>query len=65
MGRKYGLGKYGANTYDLGGDGTGLPPGWVPVTPPPDFWVPIPPPGGAWTPAVLSSTEIWVPIPSG
>lgn len=62
-GRKYGLGKYGAGTYDLGGDEVGIPP-WVPVDPPPDIWVPIveQPPWCEVPPHSVSNPEIWAPV---
>ena len=47
-GRKYGLGKYGASSYDLG-VAHEVPP-WVPITPDPEFinskeiWKPVPTP---------------------
>ena len=53
MGRKYGLGKYGKGTYDLGGEV--IPPtvGWVPISePPPEIWAPI----------SANPPEIWVPV---
>jgi len=63
MARKYGLGKYGADTYDLGGE-------VIPPEPPIfEDWVPIPAPPGfpcgapeIWTPAV---TPAMAQVPNG
>jgi hypothetical protein len=44
MGRKYGLGKYGAKSYDLG-------PGreiWIPITEPTEDWIPVEIPPDIW-----------------
>jgi len=68
LGRKYGRGKYGASTYDLGFGGEI----WLPETSPPasDVWVPefvvpIPPApiADVWN-AVSNPPpdEIWIPI---
>lgn len=62
MGRKYGLGKYGRGTYDLGGEIV-IPP-WIPINSQTDPWVPIPLPSDGWSPVVFGATEIWVPIPA-
>ena len=61
-GRKYGRGKYGAGTYDLG-VAHGIPP-WVPISPPVDVWAPIAePPAWCDIPAYsLDGPEIWTPI---
>lgn len=63
MGRKYGLGKYGRGTYDLGG--IVLPP-WIPIASQPDVWTaipevwpPLPTPWHPTTPSYVS--EIWEP----
>lgn len=61
-GRKYGLGKYGAGTYDLGVIHT-LPP-WIPVPGlPSEIWVPIAdvPPWCEQPPASVP-VEIWRPV---
>ena len=59
-GRKYGIGKYGRGTYDLGDTLAEI---WDPI---PEFsselWIPevVIPPGG-WVPLV-SASAIWAPI---
>ena len=62
-GRKYGRGKYGAKTYDLGVVHV-LPP-WLPETtvPPSEVWVPVPP-VSPWCeqPPSISASEIWKPV---
>jgi hypothetical protein len=63
-GRKYGRGKYGANTYDLG-PGTDI---WKPEYPdgiPSDIWVPetAPPVSEIWQAAVAPPVlDIWSPV---
>jgi hypothetical protein len=56
--RKYGLGKYGNNTYDHWRDYGDL---WVPipVDPPVDIWVPVPDVPVVPPPVIA---ERWVPI---
>jgi len=51
MGRKYSLGKYGDNSYDLIREQGP----WLPI--------PDPPPVEIWMSALSDSPEIWVPIP--
>jgi len=67
MGRKYGLGKYGRSTYDLGDGVTPEPPigEWIPIPVPPGF--PCNPPE-IWAGTPVSPgfpcdvPEIWTPI---
>ena len=67
IGRKYGRGKYGADTYDLGYV-TEI---WAPSpdTPsgtPTEPWIPIPAapvPVEIWASTVEVPPEIWIPIP--
>jgi hypothetical protein len=55
MGRKYSLGKYGDNSYDLHGEPTVQLP-WEPI--------PDPPPGEPWIPiSVNSASEPWGELP--
>jgi hypothetical protein len=65
-GRKYGIGKYGAGTYDLGGVPDIPPEIWTPVpeAPPGEAWNPITEPPPAWEcpPAMASGEEIWTPV---
>lgn len=60
MGRKYGLGKYGRGTYDLGG---GIPP-WVPIpVVPGEIWVPeVVAPPSSWVPSNGTGSGIWAPV---
>jgi len=70
LGRKYGLAKYGAKTYDLGVASGEI---WVPIPIPPfpgvEAWTPVPdsiPPcpvlPDTWMSASMSAAEIWKPI---
>jgi len=63
MGRKYGLGKYGRGTYDLGYE---IPP-WVPIPiEPGEIWTPeleLPP--GNWAPSSSPGSEIWTQTVAG
>ena len=63
-GRKYGLGKYGANSYDLG-VAHELPP-WVPVPGlPGEIWIPtVDAPPWCEQPPSMSGSEIWSPVAS-
>ena len=64
MGRKYSLGKFGDNSYDLHGGSIPIPPPlgeWTPISdsPPGEPWIPIPdpPPGEPWISITASSTS--------
>jgi hypothetical protein len=70
LGRKYGRGKYGAKTYDLGPNVCPIEP-WLPGTIPEEIWTPIPLvptevwgpetalPPGLWEPTVFAPVEVW------
>ena len=68
MGRKYGRGKYGAKTYDLGPNVCPIEP-WLPGTIPEEIWTPIPlVPTEVWGSDVSIPAEIWTPaavVPGG
>jgi hypothetical protein len=60
VGRKYGINKYGAFTYDLLVSKPIDP--WLPVPPILDPWIPIsPPPSSGWGAAPIIN-DPWIPI---
>jgi hypothetical protein len=62
IGREYGIGKYGRNTYDhwRGSGDVWVP---IPVSPPVDVWAPVEGAAGTWASAAMPVAEIWVPVP--